>query len=329
VDVDAVPLWLAEEEKLKVLFATAKSACYLSEMLWDGLREIVGPENLVDATHCPHLHELNPNTPCGRLCGEDWDDEPNLLTNQKDFDLLVLNSCFIRDFDWHWPKGDLMYRLKPGAKVAYVEGWDGANTIEPPQVPVDAVFRREFDPNEDYSIYGAPVFPLTFAAPKRWFPGEETFERNIDIFCCFHNVLPRARQESCNIVGQMTSQYKVIVSSAAIPLQSYLDLLRRSKLCICAPGAADCSDCLRTYEAISCGAIPVFVGHPSRHREPWFARSAHALFTDSTGDLTRLMNDALNTDLEPMRERLLSWSLKHHTTEARARQMLRDLGVRV
>ncbi len=124
-------------------------------------------------------------------------------------------------------------------------------------------------------------------------------------------------------VFQTRRTHKSVIATRGLGYDTYFDTLRRSKLALCLP-AADNADALRTYEAVACGAIPIFVGYPDHIRDPWFPNEACISCTVDT--LAEHIDEALAHDLTPRREVLMDWALKHHTTAARARKVLEVMG---
>ncbi len=305
---------------MKVLFATSKHPDYISGQLWDGLRSLLGNENVVDATGCDFLHRQDDSGPIERTASPG-----EILGDHRDFDLLVLNACFNRNHDWNWVQEIKAARLKPGARIAYVEGWDGANEIYPVPMHVDHVFRREYDPVIAYPY--APITPLTMSAPLRWFdePRKKMADRFIDVICLSWWHAAPIRWECYQRVFDIAQRNKVVLAGGYLPYPMYWDRLKNSKLCICPPGGGNCSDTMRTYEAVACGTIPVFVGHPKRINDPWFA-SYDAFFCPHPNDIPPTLNRILSTnefDLQAMSDRLVQYGRTHHTTIARAATLLK------
>lgn len=310
---------------MRVLFVTCKRGDYISSVLWDGLIEVLGTENVKDAAHSSHLHPIP---------GEDSTGDPqlNIGRNPKatdnylqdtegNFDLMVIIDAVLCDFSWEWVDS-LRSRLHPGAKVVFANGLDPADNEPIPPFPVDATFRREIDPRISYKVKPSP---LLMAAPSRWFhkAGLEDSARSFDVFYSGYPASP-VRWESVSKMFQTKKRHQSIGSTgSAIPYRVFFDLLRRSKLGLCPPGAG--SDCIRQWEVIACGAIPIMVGHPPRIRDPWF--SEDEIFTCSVDDLPATIDRALSEDLTARRIRLTEKALAHHTTEARAKTMLRAVGL--
>jgi hypothetical protein len=117
--------------------------------------------------------------------------------------------------------------------------------------------------------------------------------------------------------------HKAVVASRGLGFDAYYRILGSAKLALC-PTAADSSDSMRTYEAVACGAIPVFVGYPNHTRDPWFP--GETSISCEVDTLAAHLDDALSHDLEPMRRRLRDHAIVHHTTKARALKVLTTLG---
>jgi hypothetical protein len=323
---------------MKVLFAGPRSPDHLACCVWDGLQEILGEQNVVDAVNSPWLHALSLEKLCQQqgsgerqfdfsliiqsICGTR--EGRKLKANDKgEFDLLVLISSFNRDEGWEWARAWMSW-LRPNGRVAYVEGWDAAWQIEKPHMPADAVFRKEISQQVQY-----PYDPqhLTFAAPERWFAWKEE-TRPYDVLFVGN---PNAghpnhldlRWRMLSEVFRTRRHHASVIATRGIGHDKWFQLLRQSKLALC-PTAADSSDSLRTYEAVACGAIPVFVGYPDYKRKPWFGGEHCISCTVDT--LADHLDNALSHDLTPMRQKLREHALEHHTTAARALKVLTTLG---
>lgn len=325
---------------MKVLFITSLVADYLASCLWDGLQEVLGEENVVDAVDCPWLHKDTADAQCQKFVDLPGHSAyPTIVSalggfragrrlrrdDEKTFDLLVLNASFNRDEDWTWARAWLNW-LRPGGKVAYIEGWDAAWQVHPPEMPIDAAFRKEISTAVSY-----PYQPhhLNFAAPARWFlPDTLDFDRYCDVFfsgnpdACLPGQEVR-RPMLMRVFGTRRTHHSVI-ATCRLGYDAYFKMLRSAKLALC-PSGADLTDSLRTMEAVACGAIPVFVGYPGHIRDPWFPNEA--CISCSADTLAEHIDEVLAHDLTPRRAALWEHAKTYHTTAARARQMLAHLGM--
>lgn len=317
---------------VKVLFVGPTSPDHLASCLHDGLQEVLGEQNVIDAVDSAWLHASS----LSKLYEQQGADFPMMLQaiagaregcrlkaiEKGSFDALILVSSFNRDESWDWARAWRDW-LKPNGKIAYLEGWDAAWQIEQPRMPVDAVFRKEISHSVQY-----PYQPqhLTFAAPSRWFhpdgerPYDVVFIGNPD---SIHPRDPELRWRMMRQAFSTRKHHKAVMASRSIGYDLYFELLRKSKLALC-PAAADGADSLRTYEVAACGAIPVFVGYPDHRRENWFDGDTAIFCTPNT--LAEHLDNALSSNLAPMRESLRQHAMKHETTAARALKVLRALG---
>lgn len=322
---------------MKVLFVMCKQATdHLGSVLWDGLCEVLGEENVVDAVG----HRLLHSSMCGELPyrgyapwrfahadvlsgisgrreGRVWDG------SESGFDLLVLNAAFLREYGWEWAKR-WAGALRAGGKVAYVEGWDSAHEIHTPLVTPDAVFRKEIDPGFAYPY---SCHHLTFAFPSRWMHEDDlTCERPRDLFYSGTTHSHPDRWATLSAVFQSSARHQSVVASAHLGVSAteYFWHYRRSKLALC-PASAEGADSLRTYEAVACGCIPLFVSYPPWRRDDWF--SGKVFECAGAGDVAAHVDAALARDLPAMRRELLAFAREKHTTRARAEKLLRLVGV--
>src|SRR5215831_7148277 len=296
---------------MKILFASCYVCDWIASTLWHGFRELVGAENVYDAWE--GLRNLS---------GTEIRTE-QLMGDEAGFDLLVINACFLRDRSWEWIAGHLGVetkgvpggRLLPTARVVYVEGWDGEWDINLPHVPVDAIFRREID--ERY-IYPYECHPILMAVPEAFFETSD-HERDIDVCYMVNAKSVGLRWELHDVLNGLPPWISRFLTPrqefGAVIYSDYLNVLRRSKLCVCPPGAG--SDCMRQWEAIALGAIPVFVGHAPRWRIPWFS-SSEIFWCHDVADLPKVIEQALGSDLITRRLKMQANALKNHTIRARA-----------
>ncbi len=327
---------------MKVLFAGCRGDCYLQAALWDGCQELLGEENVYDGANAPSLHAGGGGGATARLSGAEAFDPfmvgsglstPRLgasragriLADEGDFDLLVVVSSFLRDHDWHWP-WQFLGRLRQGGKVAYVEPWDGAYDVRDPMressppFHVDAVFRRELDPAFAYPY---DCHALMMAAPRRWF--YESDDRSGDVFYAGFGQCNDTRWNVCAAAYQTRTRHRSIIASMGVSYDRYFDYLRTFKLGICPPGAAGGSDCLRTWECVASGCIPIFVGYPDRRRPHWFTPDM-VFYANLVEHLPAQIDHALTLlprhELDDKRHRMQKYALSYHTTAARAQRLL-------
>jgi hypothetical protein len=325
---------------VKVLFVMCReNTDHLASCLWDGLCEVLGEANVYDAVGHRYLHALEAGevVHAGDGSADDRFGHTTVLgsisarrlgrvlaPSDTDFNLLVLNAAFLREYDWDWA-GRWYDRLAPRARVAYVEGWDGCWEVHPPGRHVDAVFRKEINPDRDYPY--DPVY-LPFAAPSRWFDRADlAAPRPLDVFYSGTTDSNPVRWEALAGVFGSRRPHAAVVASArlGLPVADYFGHYRRSKLALC-PASAEGADALRTYEAVACGAIPLFVGYPPWRRADWF--DGTMVFQCGTAaEVAAHIDAALDRDLPAMRRALWEHAWRYHTTAARARTLLERTGV--
>jgi hypothetical protein len=302
---------------MKVLFAASAQPDYQMACLWDGLQEVLGPENVYDAADAPYLHQKNFPHPAAQIAAHREYDSPLYVS----FDLMIVSTSFLKDGkDWHWPLS-LLSRLKKNAKIALLEGWDSAHEVHdprreavPPLVP-DAVFRREIDPGFAY-----PYEPhhLGFAAPMRWFHEPTIFGRAPQALFA-GNVYPERGQLLDLLRAPEPLGFPLLVMRG-LPQEGCLAALWAVKIALC-PSGAERSDCLRTYEAVSQGAVPLFIDYPPWRREPWFGVE-HCFSVDASVNLANFIPDALEQMTDYMSKMVFQHAREHHTTKARAEKVL-------
>ena len=315
---------------MKVLVVSALSPDYVTSCLWDGLQEVLGEENVYDRYSSPWLHYVSAREQpkphptlfsCVASVCDIGASRPGVSWYGEDgFDLLVIHSCFRRDRHWQEAWENEKW-LRPGGKIAYVEGWDAAWQVHAPEGRVDAVFRKEIEPGYSYPYH--PIY-LTYAAPSRWvFNDFLTRERPCDLFFSgnpnsSHPNVP-IRWPALGQVFQTKRMHNSFVSTFGMDRYEYMQMLRKSKLALC-PSGADLTDTMRGFEAAACGAIPVLVGYPNYVRDDWW--DGLCSFRCAPHEVASVLDEALANDLAGRRAALLERVQKHHTTAARARKFL-------
>lgn len=313
---------------MKVLYASAAATPDQSAgFLWRGLQDLLGPENVADATAGAALR--------GRPEGQWANDRPILhfpehrvpRCGEDDFDLLVATSTFLRDHDWDWLDEQRRIRLRVGGKVVWFETLDGARDATDPPLPVDAVFRREIDPAVQYPYAHKPL-ALLCATPEAWFTDPVygwTADKPYDVFNVSNAVSTGhpTRWQSLSPTFCTAKKRKTLAGDGVLqPNQVYLHVKRQFKLVVEGPGGEGASDNGSLWETIGLGGIPLFVGQTCRVRWPWLDGS-HCLWSTMPEVLPTVIDNALDyVDLGAMRLRLKDHVLKWHTSKERARQFL-------
>ncbi len=324
---------------MRALLACSRGDDYQASTIWDGLQELLGEENVFDAAAepTPMLHRFMHKqstvgcvepysggyipglSPCANVGA--WRDGRMIEDMDGQADVLVVVAKFLEDRPEHWQWIEMLQdRCTADHKVIYIEGWDSVDQCETPIVYPNACFRREMD-GRKYDLPHAP-HPLGFAAPSRWFMTSD-HPRDIDVFYAGAGASTHpVRGHMLGKVFETRERHNSIIASMGVGTPVYWDCMRRAKLALVPPGGGDCSDTLRFWEAVACGAIPVMVGHPHRVQEHWFG--GDAIFECSSPlTLPDVLDFALErNDLPRMRRRMQEHAMKWHTTAARARRML-------
>ncbi len=307
--------------KPRVLFLTGLESDYISSVVWDGLQEVLGEENVVDSRFTPVLHSYTNSANAFWSVGGfrsgpcfNWSDEP--------YDLIVYNASYRRDGHDDFATTLREKYLKKDGKVVVVDGMDGYLDIGLPPFIFDCYLRREIRSGVQYQF---PMESMEFACPQRWLEWKER-ERPYDIFVA-HSLQPsHLRWEALSRVFQTSTRHQSIVcSSHLVAGGAYFDYLRRSKIAICCPGA-ESSDCMRFAEVVASGCVPVFLGLPAKQREYWFMPE-NSFTCSNVDDLAAVLDDALAADLPAMRRSLMDRVRRLHTTRERAERLLRLAGV--
>jgi hypothetical protein len=304
---------------VRCLFVSCRADDYVASCLWDGFQELCGEENVIDAVGVPGFHKGCGLNPCSRISasriGKTWDDGKAIAV-----DLVVVNACILREFSWDW-FSDLLRRVSFD-KLVLVEGWDSSHQVENPPFPVDAVFRREIDP---YFEYPYKCHSLTMAAPSRWFV--QTDDRPFDVFYASQSNSSESRWEVLSAMFQTKNKHRSIGASRGVGFDNYFLYLQTHKLAICPPGAANALDCLRTWEAVANGCIPIFLEIPMNHKiDPWFAED-ECFSAQHATMLPYWIDKALGMDLKPIRDKMQATAREKHTTKSRAAQILKAVGM--
>lgn len=313
---------------MKVLFVSAADSPDLSAgFLWDGLQTVLGPENVADAMRGTALRGLPEGKWANSRPIRYFEKHRVPEIDEDDFDLLIATSTFLRSRDWNWLGTLAADRLKKGAKVVWFDTLDGAADIVVPQVPVDAIFKREIDPAIHYARHYPQPLSLLTAMPERWLYDEKygwTENKPYDVFNVSNAVTtgwPTRWNSLSPTFGTSRRTHALAGAGVLQPNWVYLHVMRMFKLVVDSPGAEGASDSCRTWETIAAGGIPLFLEQQCRPRWPWFT-GEHCFWCDRVEELAGAIEKALDSDLQARRLRLREHVLKYHTTEQRARQFL-------
>jgi hypothetical protein len=301
-----------------VLFVSTPSHDVMSLFLYDGFADLLGEENVVLAEDYPYILRF-PWGGGGRVLAGRKKPSPVLKDRSREFNLIVLNAVFNRDHDWDWASQLARDCLAPSGVLAYIEGWDGHNEVfpAPPTLPIHRVFRREILPGFAYPYHAVP---LTWACPAWWFD-EERQNKNYDV-TCLCSITSDLRWKVMGKVLQTVTRYNCVVGGG-VHFDIYLRCTKESKFVVVPPGGG--SDCIRQWEAIGAGAVPIFVGHPPRVRDPWFGEGE--VLECGVDDLPSVIDNALSgVCYWTMQKKLEARARAEHTTRARAEKVIRMTG---
>jgi hypothetical protein len=304
-------------KELKALFVTRDGDDYVASCLWDGLRCVLGAENVADASMSKSL--ISHEGACSRIVNKV---NPVFRIPEKDeqFDVAVVNACYGHDRSEGWLRDVLGRHLKTDGKIAWVDGGDSPHE-DYGSVRADAYFKREIDPGNDYS---QPWRPMLMGVPEHWLGTVDLVrKRTYDFFCVFTASAHPTRWKCLRALWETSGHTSIAASGAICSPSEHAAYLRNSSFCVCPPGAG--SDCLRQWEAAAAGAIPVFVGHPPRVRDPWFG-DGQVIELVTASFLSSLPPLLAGGDVSEMRHRLHAQVLNYHTTRRRAELLLRGLG---
>lgn len=293
---------------MRVVFLASREPDYLAAVTWRGLNEVLGIGNVLDAHAvngccCYYLHEymLRPSNESGNPACEAIGQLPGTWINNRwasDLDrpigaaLVVLHYSSWKDTQ-SWVTAEAVLRcMKPGYKLAYVCGDDHTGPYPDPPVPATVRFQREIEPGQTSAV------KLCFAAPQNW--ACTSRERPIDaIFAgAVNNECRRTVVAKMCLLAKDGFNVCLAGGERLLSWDVYMQLLKKSKVAICPPGAG--ADTMRLYEAMASGAEPLEV----------CPTSGELLARLESVDPARVVNNFM----------------RRHTTCVRAAELLRACG---
>lgn len=340
---------------MKVLFLDHPEADFATAMLFTGLRQELGEENIVDWPRMPHFHGENyvgpvPSTPNGTcspypwvpaLPGRAWSDE-EVVARIDEFVVLLASP---RQFNTERLRS-LIGRVGRGRlrRLAMLDGedyttirWDLADEFKPDVYFKVSYVSNPFDtfPHElraRCSAMRVVGFPLASTFQPPWVEEPKT----IDI--CFlgggnwHGVrregIPEDRpllKPALEALLQERLPGTTIVAGN-VAYEDYRSTLARSRIAVCVGGHG--IEPVRTYEAMSCPGTLVIRQDNSCHLSPWpLLHGVNCVAFHSHEEVPehcRSMLDAPTIANEiSSRGNVLAWD--HYTTRARARQFIDEV----
>jgi hypothetical protein len=330
---------------MKVLFVDHPEADYLASMLYMGLCELLGDDNVVDYPYKPSYHGVLHTYPscyehteaCGSTgpfswsrpsAGRAWGRDEVIL-RIKEFDLVVLASPrknSIRDLR------DLVGAIGLDAMPprAVVDGedypdirWDLYSEFE-----AQRCFKRELfaDSAGRKGVFGGPrpelqdaLRPLPFASTMARRPERA---KDIDVLFLGGGTWP-GRYEVCAALQSDLGAQFVGGVGVTLDLAGYQDALSRSKIGISIRGFG--YDTMRFWDVPSFDTLLLADRTPLLKPHP-FVDGEHAVYYDDTAHLLRQVRGLLADD--GTRERIAragnAHLRAHHTPKARAAYLIKE-----
>jgi hypothetical protein len=324
----------AQRWHVKVLYLDHPEGDFLSAIVYTGLCQELGPENVVDHPYklsyhgeihrYPTPYEFEPPDKIGVTApfswmvaqpGREWTRD-EILSRLAEFSLVLLasprryNVAALHEIIAAVGRD----RLPP---IAIMDGEDYTHirTDLVEQFHPRVYFKRELLPN---SYAGCRLEPFSFASPVM---AVEPVEKDIDVLFIGGNTWA-ARGEACAALESAFGDRFVGGIQAHVPHDQYLRTLARARVAVSVRGFG--YDTLRVWEIPICpGTLLVADRLPILRPFPLVDRE-HALYFTSPQELVEAVQRALED--EPWRARIAKAGNEHvqkfHTAQARARLLL-------
>jgi hypothetical protein len=319
----------------KVLYLEHPEADFLAAIVYMGLCQELGPENVVDYPYKRSYHgevhryrtpyEFEPPDKMGETGPFDWmEAQParewtreEVVSRMAEFSLIILasprryNTAALEDLI-----GAVGRDRMPPIVLVDGEDYTDIRTDLVDRFRPNVYFKRELLPN---SYSGCRLEPFALASPLLN-PVKEV-EKDIDVLFLGGNTWA-ARGEACAALANAFGKRFVGGVSGHIPHSEYMTMLARAKIAVSVRGFG--YDTLRVWEIPSCpGTLLVADRLPILRPAPLIDRK-HALYFTSPEELVEVVRSALED--EPWRARIARagndhWR-EHHTARARARLLL-------
>jgi hypothetical protein len=304
-----------------VLFVLPGRMHFGLDVLYDGLCQVIGQEQVVDFPHKPSLHgqvdEAYKNYPCTF----DYPGRPRELDEvcaelrAGAFDLVLWGDCE------HALDDGLCTALAAAVGRTPIYLVDALDHFPDTRPSVEqrlglrfrACFKREMLHGYDYA---PATYPLPFAYPDRLFPIETNPSRDLPLFWAGHRRCGLRR-----LFLETLERHRGAPLVGDYPQSTYLQMIGRSQVGLCLFGYG--FDTVRYWELPAHGALLLAERLPIRIPHP-FIDGETAVHFDGSGELLR-QYDALLHDPDRVREIARAGTAharRHHSSSARARQLL-------
>lgn len=338
---------------MKILYLDHPEADFLSTLLFMGLCDELGAENVVDYPRKKSFHGEVHRYPSpytsdpGSMPWQNWDggdgvtapfpwmraqeskpwSRQEVIDRIGEFSLVILasprkyNGQALADLIQAVGR-DRLPRLVMVDGEDYLDILPGALEDFRPHV----VFKRELLPQVKSDVearFHVRVEPFPFATPLE---PKDPVDKDIDVLFVGGGTWP-GRVEACEALRRAFGERFVGGIGMYLKYPDYLSALARARVAVSVRGHG--FDTLRFWEIPSMpGTLLVADRQPILRRFP-FEHETTALFFDNSNQLVEQVKRALGD--EPWRARIAAagnaWLTAHHTPRARARQLLQASGV--
>lgn len=309
---------------LRVLFLSHPESDFGADVLFDGLRRVLGVAHVIGYPWKATLHGQNPEEAFGYPCTFDWPDGPvELLELERELDQGSFDAILHCDAHGTFPREDLRRLLEAAGDtpVFILDTWDECGALQDILRERDGLrnvagyFKREMVQGLDY---GPNAWPLPFAYPDGRFPEMMGDPARTGVFWA-GKLIGGARRLQLSwltpqvpITGGWGTQYSQ---------EEYVALLRTQSVGLCFFGNG--FDTVRYWELPAHGAMLLAERSPLVLPNN-FEDGIHAVFFDHAADLLDKIRHYLAHPEEASAIAAAGHehALKYHTGSARARQCL-------
>ena len=307
---------------LRVLLILHPRPHYGIDLIYDGLCRVLGAEQIVEFPNKPSLHGAEPTVSRNYPCHFDWPSQspalPDLLEQLRagEFDAVLWGNCeaemeqeqarAISDAAGDTP----LFILDELDEFIDVRTWlrDFLGRRD-----FAAYFKREMLYCQDY---GPDTYPMPFAFSRAYMPDDVSLPRERDLFWAGHRMF--ATRRIC--LEHIERAHQVDLTRTFAP-EEYARTVQQSRIGLNFYGKG--FDTVRYWELPAYGALLLSEQLPIRIPHN-FTDGVNAVFFDDLPELDRKLRELLENpeQAEAIARAGHAHFLEHHTSEARARQLL-------
>ena len=316
----------------KILMLADPEADYGQYMIWNGLVEILGNDNVVTFPFKRSLYGENDDTyflPDGkqgftspyeftkqRPKPKEWSMD-DVIKDFDSFDVVIISS--MRKFAiqaFKELREKLGFIKRPVIALDH-EDYSGLDMWKIDDIKPDAIFKREMLMGEPYPSH-YPVYPLPFSSMIE--PGQFPDKPKIYDVCFACGITYPIRQQVLDLVMKMPIKFIGGGNEFRRSWQEYNELMSQSKICLVVRGWG--WDSVRAWEAPAHNTMTMWFEHPQIIPNPFVHKDTTVYFNIHNLENQILQYLANDEERQFIAQRGQKHLFEFHTNKARAQYML-------